>query len=79
MEQERAAQEAEEAARIKHEEDEMERRRAKKLSKKRSHEEMELDGQSEADRKQRRESLPSVGAHGVARQDGVGLQQGKVS
>ncbi|KAF2721374.1 hypothetical protein K431DRAFT_312651 [Polychaeton citri CBS 116435] len=47
---------------------------------KRSHDEMymELDqAEREKDRRGRRESLPSVGAHGVARQDGVGVHEGQ--
>lgn len=37
--------------------------------------EMDVDG-VETERKEARESLPSVGAHGLARQDGVGVHQG---
>lgn len=43
----------------------------KMLSRKRSHDEMEVD-----EEKEHRESLPSVGAHGLARQDGVGIHEG---
>lgn len=69
-------EEAEEAARVKRREDEeAERKKNKKAGKKRSREEMEVD-EAEVDKKERRDSLPSVGAHGVARQDGVGVHQG---
>jgi len=49
------------------------------LGKKRSHDEMELDGtDGEGEVRGRKSySLPSVGAHGVARQDGVGVHEGK--
>lgn len=72
-----AARAEEERVRVKREDDE--RRKPKKaMSKKRSHDEMDVDGESQ-DRKEQRESLPSVGAHGVARQDGVGVHQGELS
>lgn len=79
LEQERELA-AVDAARVK--EEEGERRRAKKEKekekngKKRSAEEMEGGGE---DLKERRDSLPSVGAHGVARQDGVGVGEGEFS
>ncbi|WPH04903.1 chromatin-remodeling complexes subunit ngg1 [Acrodontium crateriforme] len=60
---------AEEAARAKREAEDSEKKKAKKLSKKRSHDEMDVDGEDKA-------GLPSVGAHGVARQDGVGVNDG---
>ncbi|KAI6880557.1 hypothetical protein KC334_g16781, partial [Hortaea werneckii] len=50
-----------------------------KLSRKRSHDEMEVDEEGSEDRKEKRESVPSVGAHGVARQDGVGVHDGAQS
>ncbi|RMY49710.1 hypothetical protein D0863_15069 [Hortaea werneckii] len=50
-----------------------------KLSRKRSHDEMEVDEEGGEDRKEKRESVPSVGAHGVARQDGVGVHDGAQS
>ena len=93
--------EAAEAVRIKKEEEEREREKKKSSkkdrerdrekggsSKKRSHEEMDVDELAEEgedggglaaeakSRKERRDSLPSVGAHGVARQDGVGVHEG---
>lgn len=71
-----AAQAEEERVRIKREDDER-RKEKKALSKKRSHDEMDVDGESE-DRKEQRESLPSVGAHGLARQDGVNVHQGEL-
>lgn len=50
-------------------------------SKKRTHDEMDVDADDadadEKERKEQRASLPSVGAHGVARQDGVGVHQGE--
>ncbi|KAL9532699.1 Chromatin-remodeling complexes subunit [Sphaerulina musiva] len=72
-----AARDAE-RARIKREEDRA--AKAKKTAaaaKKRQLEadEMDVDG-VETERKEVRESLPSVGAHGLARQDGVGVHQG---
>ncbi|KAI7502683.1 hypothetical protein KC347_g8852 [Hortaea werneckii] len=50
-----------------------------KLSRKRSHDEMEVDEEGSEERKEKRESVPSVGAHGVARQDGVGVHDGAQS
>lgn len=70
----------EEAARVKKEEEDREAKKAKKLGRKRSHDEMAMDVDAEKEeqgRKERRESLPSVGAHGLARQDGVDVHQGK--
>jgi transcriptional adapter 3 len=76
IEQEHAATRAEEE-RIRTKREEDERRKEKKAaSKKRSHEDMDVDGE-EKERKELKESLPSVGAHGLARQDGVGLSEGK--
>ncbi|EMC98927.1 hypothetical protein BAUCODRAFT_145928 [Baudoinia panamericana UAMH 10762] len=46
----------------------------KAVSRKRSHDEMELD--SKEQKAKEKESLPSVGAHGLARQDGVGVHEG---
>lgn len=71
-----AARAEEERVRVKREEDER-RKEKKALSKKRSHDEMDVDGESQ-DRKEQRESLPSVGAHGLARQDGVGVHTGEL-
>ncbi|KAK5111607.1 hypothetical protein LTR85_011836 [Meristemomyces frigidus] len=51
-------------------------KREKGLGRKRSREEMEVDGEGSEERRLRRESLPSVGAHGLARQDGVGVHEG---
>jgi len=62
---------------IKKEQEDSERRKVKKekaLSKKRSRDEVEVDAEEEQAR--RRESLPSTGAHGLARQDGLDLHQG---
>ncbi|KAK3672805.1 Transcriptional regulator [Recurvomyces mirabilis] len=89
--EEEAARQAQEMA-DKREREDAEKRRAKKekdkerekerekekgaLSRKRSRDEMEIDGEEE-DRAKRRESLPSVGAHGLARQDGVGVHEGQ--
>lgn len=68
-----AARAEEERVRIKREEDERRREKKAAAAKKRSHEEMEGDD-AEKDKK---ENLPSVGAHGLARQDGVGVHEGK--
>ncbi|USW53765.1 Putative histone acetyltransferase subunit 3 [Septoria linicola] len=65
-----AARDAE-RARVKREE-ERAAKKEKNSSKKRSADEMDVDG----DEKERKEALPSVGAHGLARQDGVGVHQG---
>lgn len=75
VQEQEAARAEEERVRVKREEDER-RKEEKALSKKRSHDEMDVDGESQ-DRKEQRESLPSVGAHGLARQDGVGVHQGE--
>jgi hypothetical protein len=64
----------EERVKIKREEDER-RKERKNPGKKRSHDEMEIDEESQ-EKKEQKENLPSVGAHGVARQDGVGVNQG---
>lgn len=80
-----------EKARVKKEEG----KKSKKVGRKRSFEEMQVDGEKEVnaqlkkveeekinaekEMKERRESLPSVGAHGVARQDGVGVHEGMYS
>lgn len=72
-EQEAARAEAE-RAKIKREEDDK-RKEKKTASKKRNHEEMDVD--EDAEPKTKKESLPDVGAHGLARQDGVGVNQGK--
>ena len=69
-----AAREAE-RARVKREEDRAAKAK-KTASKKRQADEMDLDSE-EKERKEARESLPSVGAHGLARQDGVGVHQGE--
>lgn len=90
MEREQEIARAEEAARVKREKDEEESERERRRGKgkkgkvlKRSREEMEVEredeeeeDESERERKERRDSLPSVGAHGVARQDGVGVHEG---
>lgn len=74
----RAQQERDmEQARVKREEEDSERKKHKKLGKKRSHDEMEVDGEGEEVREVKKEVLPSVGAHGVARQDGVGVHEGE--
>ena len=74
-EKEREHAEAQHAAaassRVKEKEEE---KKSKKVGRKRSHDEMEIDEESE--KKERKDSLPSVGAHGVARQDGVGVHEG---
>lgn len=77
---------AEDAARVKREkeeesEKERERKEKKKSKsagsgKKRSADEMEIDGEDE-ERQEQKEALPNVGAHGVARQDGVGVNEGE--
>lgn len=72
-EQEAARAEAE-RAKIKREEDDK-RKEKKTASKKRNHDEMDVD--EDAETKTKKESLPDVGAHGLARQDGVGVNQGK--
>ncbi|KAK0335294.1 Transcriptional regulator [Friedmanniomyces endolithicus] len=62
---------------MKQEQEDSERRKVKKekvLSKKRSRDEVEVDAEEEQAR--RRESLPSTGAHGLARQDGLNVHQG---
>ena len=88
-----AEREAEAAARETAERKEAEERKKvkkekpKALVRKRSHEEMEVDGEGgkeaeeerERERAKRRESLPSVGAHGLARQDGVGVHEGELA
>lgn len=66
-----AARDAE-RARVKREE-ERSAKDKKTTSKKRHADEMDVD----ADEKERKEALPNVGAHGLARQDGVGVHQGK--
>ncbi|KAK3067638.1 Transcriptional regulator [Teratosphaeriaceae sp. CCFEE 6253] len=82
-----AEREARELAALKEwEREDGERRRGKKekekekgLSRKRSRDEMEVDApeqDEEKERAKRRESLPSVGAHGLARQNGVGVHEG---
>jgi transcriptional adapter 3 len=77
IEQEHEAARAEEE-RIRNKREEDERRKEKKAaSKKRSHDDMDVDG-DEKERKELKESLPSVGAHGLARQDGVGLSEGEL-
>jgi transcriptional adapter 3 len=73
--QNEATRAEEERIRIKREDDER-RKEKKAANKKRSHDDMELDG-DEKERKDLKDSLPSVGAHGLARQDGVGLSDGK--
>lgn len=85
MEREQEVARAEEAARVKKEKEEeeggseRERKRGKKggVGKKRGFEEMEVD--EEEERKERRDSLPSVGAHGLARQDGVRVNEGMLN
>ncbi len=62
---------------MKKEQEDSERRKVKKekvLSKKRSRDEVDVDAEEEQAR--RRESLPSTGAHGLARQDGLNVHQG---
>lgn len=59
-------------------------KKSKKLSKKRSRDEMEIDSEIkqeeiEEGHARRGSSVPSVGAHGLARQDGVGVNQGESS
>ena len=75
----RAEQEAA-AARVKREEQEAGEgvvKKKKGVGRKRSREEMEVDEEGRTKEEQeRRESLPSVGAHGVARQDGVRVHEG---
>lgn len=75
-----AARAAEDAARIKRERDEesekeRDRKKSKKAGhgKKRSADEMEVEANEHGERG---DAMPTVGAHGVARQDGVGLNQG---
>lgn len=69
-----AARAAAETAKVKREEDE--RRREKKTpSKKRTAEDMEVD-EDDPEIQRKRDSLPNVGAHGLARQDGVGVHEG---
>lgn len=75
IEREQEAERVEkERAKIKREQDEK-RVEKKTPSKKRNHDDMDID-EEEAERKEKREALPDVGAHGVARQDGVGVHQG---
>lgn len=76
-EREREESEKRRVKRIKEKEAEKPKEREKTLSRKRSHDEMEVDVDiEEEERVKRRESLPSVGAHGLARQDGVGVHEG---
>lgn len=70
--EEEIARQQNEAARIKREDEDTERKKTKKPSKKRSHDEMDVDQDNE-----KKESLPSVGIHGPARQDGVGVHEGE--
>ena len=73
----RAQQEREmEQARVKREEEESERKKGRKLGKKRSRDEMEVEEGSDL-REEKKDVLPSTGAHGVARQDGVGVHEGE--
>nr|POE59268.1 hypothetical protein CFP56_24537 [Quercus suber] len=74
--EEEIARQQDEAARVKREDEDVERKKVKKPSKKRSHDEMDVD-EDEEKMKKKKESLPSVGAHGPARQDGVGLHEGE--
>jgi transcriptional adapter 3 len=72
---EKEQQEAEQTtARIK--EEEAAERKKKKNGKKRSADDMEGVETEGAQSTERRDSMPSVGAHGVARQDGVGVHEG---
>lgn len=74
----RAQQEREmEQARVKREEEDSERKKGRKLGKKRSRDEMEVDEEGSEGREEKKEVLPSIGAHGVARQDGVGVHEGE--
>lgn len=85
-EQEASRAAAEDAARVKREkeeesEKERERKEKKKSKsagsgKKRSADEMELDVE-EGERQEQKDALPNVGAHGIARQDGVGVNEGE--
>ena len=69
--------EAEERARI--EELERKKEKTKKLSKKRIHDDVEIDANEEENlRREKMEALPSVGAHGIARQDGIGVHEGEL-
>jgi transcriptional adapter 3 len=77
-EQEAERQAREQAAQREQEEGERKKvKREKALSKKRSHDEMAVDGDEE-DRERKREQLPDVGAHGLARQDGLGVHAGEL-
>lgn len=69
-----AARAAAESARVKREQEAAKKGKGTP-HKKRSHDEMNLDS-DEKERKAKNEALPNVGAHGLARQDGVGVQQG---
>ncbi|KAK3049618.1 Transcriptional regulator [Extremus antarcticus] len=84
VQQEQEREMEEQAAKVKEEEGEQRRKKKEKVGKKRSAEEImegvEVQGgeagEGSGGKGERRDSLPSVGAHGVARQDGVGLHEG---
>jgi len=87
VQQEQEREMEEQAAKVKEEEGEQRRKKKEKVGKKRSAEEImegvEVQGgeagEGSGGKGERRDSLPSVGAHGVARQDGVGLHEGELS
>ena len=70
-----AARAEEERAKVKREEEEKKKEK-RAPSKKRSHDEMDLD-EDVKEKNDHPDGLPSVGAHGLARQDGVGVHEGQ--
>lgn len=70
-EREQEATRAEAARAIAKREEEAARKEKRVVSNKRTRDEMDVDAQDKD------ETLPSVGAHGLARQDGVGVHQGE--
>lgn len=87
-ERERAEREVEaaraeevEAGRLKREKEER-KKSGSGTGKKRAHEEMEgveQEGSGDDEDKENKRDAPTVGAHGLARQDGVGVHEGKFS
>jgi len=67
----------EEAARIKKEDEEREQKKVKTLSKKRSPDEMEIDGEDGQGKDRAEIDLPTVGAHALAPQNGEGVHEGE--
>lgn len=75
QQEEEIARQQDEAARFKREDEDTDRKKVRKPGGKRNHDEMDLDHDEDVPQ----ESLPTVGAHGPARQDGVGVHEGERS